>query len=107
MRAYLKGVPTCEDLPPHKIRETAVNEPLVNWSSIDGDLALQAIRRSGGWASSISDRSMLRFSRIVREQQGLSVLPAATAGLIALLEHHPTTPLPSDRYVVILTGRKS
>ena len=107
VHAYRTHAAQCENLAPEKIRETAINEPLVNWSSIDGDLALQAIRRSSGWASSVSDRNMLRFSRVVREQQGLSVLPAATAGLIALLENHQKTPLPSDRYVVILTGRKS
>jgi threonine synthase len=107
VHAFRRNAPRCENLTPHKIRESAVNEPLVNWSSIDGDLALQAIRRSSGWASFVSDRSMLRFSRTAREQQGLSVLPAATAGLVALLESHQATTLPNDRYVVILTGRKS
>jgi len=107
VQAVRKNAPRCEDLLPDKIRETAVNEPLINWSSIDGDHALQAIRSSSGWASFISDRNMLRFSRIVREQQGLSVLPAATAGLCALLDHHQSQALPSDRYVVILTGRRS
>jgi len=107
VQAYRKNAPRCEDLLPDKIRETAVNEPLINWSSIDGDLALQSIRDSSGWASFISDRNMIRFSRIVREQQGLSVLPAATAGLCALLDRHQSHALPSDRYVVILTGRRS
>jgi threonine synthase len=107
VQAYRKNAKNCDDLLPEKIRETAVNEPLVNWSSIDGDQALQSIRDSSGWASYISDRNMLRFSRIIREQQGLSVLPAATAGLIALLERHQTGSLPNDRYVAILTGRKS
>jgi threonine synthase len=50
---------------------------------------------------------MLRFSRIVREQQGLSVLPAATAGLVALLDRHQSDSLANDRYVAILTGRRS
>jgi threonine synthase len=107
VQAFRKNEPRCANLTPERIRETAVNEPLVNWSSIDGDHALQAIRASSGWASFISDKNMLRFSRIIREQQGLSVMPAATAGLIALLESHQASGLPNDRYVVILTGRKS
>jgi len=107
VQAFRSGLPRCEDLRPDKIRETAVNEPLINWSSIDGDHSLQAIRASEGWASYVSDKSMLKYSRIVREQQGLSVLPAATAGLIAMLERHQREALPNDRYVVILTGRKS
>jgi threonine synthase len=107
VRAFRCNAPTCENLLPDRIRETPVNEPLINWSSIDGDQALHSIRGSSGWASYISDRNMLRFSRIVREQQGLSVLPAATAGLVALLDRHQSESLPNDRYVAILTGRKS
>ena len=81
-------------------------EPLVNWHSIDGDQALEAIRTTDGWASDASDRSMLAFSKLVRECEGLSVLPASTAGLIALTELHRKAPLPGDRYVAVLTGKK-
>jgi threonine synthase len=107
VQAYLKNSPTCEDLRPEKIRETRVNEPLVNWHSIDGDHALLAVRGTGGWASDVSDRSLLQFARIVREREGLDVLPASAAGLVSLVERHVREPLPSDRYVVLLTGRKS
>ncbi len=106
IQAFLKNAPTCEDLEPEKIRETAVNEPLINWHSIDGDLALEAIRKSGGWASYASDRSMTAYSRLIREREGLSVLPASTAGLVVLAERHKKEQLPVERYVVMLTGRK-
>ena len=95
-----------KDLAPEKIHETAVNEPLINWRSIDGDYALDAIRNSGGWASYSSDKNMMAFSKMLREKEGLSVLPASTAGIIALLEKHKKETLPNDRYVVVLTGRK-
>lgn len=107
VRAILKNLPRCDDLEPQKVRETAVNEPLINWHSIDGDHALEAIRRTDGWASYASDKSMLSFSRLLREREGLNVLPASTAGLIVLLEQHRKNPVPGDRYVVILTGRRS
>jgi threonine synthase len=106
IRAYMKNSPCCDDLPPEQIRETAVNEPLVNWHSIDGDQALEAVRNTGGWASYASDKGMLDYARLLREREGLSVIPASTAGLIALLEKHRKEPLPGDRYVVVLTGRK-
>lgn len=106
IRAFMKNASYCEDMEPEKIRETAVNEPLINWHSIDGDHALEAIRNTGGWASNASDKSMLAHSKLLREREGLSVLPASTAGLIVLLDQHRTNPLPGDRYVVILTGRK-
>jgi len=106
IQAYIKNLPSCPDLEPNKIRETAVNEPLINWRSIDGDFALEAIRNSGGWASYSSDKMMTFMSKILREKEGLSVLPASTAGLNALLDKHKKENLPNDRYVVILTGRR-
>ena len=107
VQAALKNKSTCEDLIPDKIRETRVNEPLINWHAIDGNLALKAIRETSGWAGDASDKNMRLYSRLIREREGLDVLPASTAGLIALIEHHKRNPLPNDRYVVVLTGRKS
>jgi threonine synthase len=107
VRAFVKQLPNCDDLDPRKIRETSVNEPLINWHSIDGDDALRAIRETGGWASFASDRMMLAHSRLIRLREGLSVLPASTAGLNALVDFHRKENLPADRFVAVLTGRKS
>jgi threonine synthase len=106
IRAFMKNSASCDDLSPEQIRETRVNEPLINWHSIDGDYALEAVRQTGGWASYASDRGMLTYSRLLREKEGLNVLPASTAGLIVLVERHRKETLPGDRYVVVLTGRK-
>jgi threonine synthase len=106
IRAFIKNTPHCEDLEPRLIRETSINEPLINWHSIDGDHALEAIRKTNGWGADASDKSMLSLSRLLREREGLNVLPASTAGLVVLLERHSKEKLPGDRYVVILTGRK-
>jgi threonine synthase len=106
VQSFLKGLDVCRDLDPDTIRETAVNEPLINWHSIDGDQALAAITGTGGWAAYASDRAMSRFSSLLRSSEGLNVLPASTAGLIALLEGQRRGPLAPDRYVVVLTGRK-
>jgi threonine synthase len=106
IRAYLKNLPSCEDLKPGQIRETAINEPLINWHAIDGDLALDVIRDTGGWAANASDKSMIACSRMLREREGLNVLPASTAGLMVLIERHKRETLPGDRYVVVLTGRR-
>ena len=106
INAYMKNTPSCEDLEPSVIKETLINEPLINWHSIDGDHALEAIRKTSGWASYASDRNMLSYSRMLREREGLNVLPASTAGLIVMLDRHRVERLPGDRYVVILTGRR-
>jgi threonine synthase len=107
VNAFMKNLPSCDDLAPARLRETAVNEPLINWHAIDGELALTAIRESGGLAAYASDKSMLHYSKILREREGLSVLPASTAGLIAFLDRHRREPFPNDRYVVVITGKRA
>ena len=92
--------------PKKKITESKINEPLINWHSFDGDEALYAIHHSMGRAFDISDDKMTKYSRKLKHIEGLHVLPASTAGLIALLEMHSKEPLEPDRYVAVLTGRK-
>ncbi len=106
IQAFLTNKETCVDLQPEKIKESKVNEPLINWHSIDGDLALDAIRNSKGWAAYASDKSMLSYSKLIREKEGMFVMPASTAGLIALLNKDHRDKLDNDRFVVVLTGRK-
>lgn len=106
IQAYLKNLSSCEDLPAEEIRETKINEPLINWHSIDGDLALEAVRSTGGFAGYVSDRAMMSYSRMVRTQEGLSVLPASTAGLAVLANRYRDENIEPGRYVIILTGRK-
>lgn len=106
IQAFLTNKETCEDLQPEKIKESKVNEPLINWHSIDGDLALDAIRASKGWAGYASDKAMLSYSKLIREKEGMFVMPASTAGLIALLNKDYKDKIDNDRFVVVLTGRK-
>jgi threonine synthase len=104
--SWLNNSPNCQDLVPAQIRETRVNEPLVNWHSIDGEMALQSIRKTQGWAANASDKKMLQLAKQIRDREGLSVLPASTAGLIALLDRHGEDPMPNDRYVAVITGKR-
>lgn len=106
IQAFKLNKERCEDLVPEKIKESKVNEPLINWHSIDGDLALDAIRKTKGWADDATDKEMLNFSKMIREKEGMFVLPASTAGLIALINQHKKEAIINDRFVVILTGRK-
>ncbi|MBL1214315.1 MAG: pyridoxal-phosphate dependent enzyme [Ignavibacteriae bacterium] len=106
VQAVIHNKEKCEDLIPEKIKESKINEPLINWHSIDGDLALDAVRKTNGWAINASDKSMISYSKLIREKEGMSVLPASTVGLISLLDRHKKEPISNDRFVVILTGRK-
>ena len=104
--SFKKGLKSCSDLNPDGIKETKVNEPLINWHSFDGDEALWALYDSKGGASWVSDKKLMDYSKILKDKEGLNVLPASTAGLIGLLEMHRENPFEGDRYVAILTGRK-
>lgn len=104
--AFLKNEPYCGDLLPERIRESAVNEPLINWHSVDGEHALEAIRKTTGWAAYSTDKAMLGLSRTIREFEGLYVLPASTASLAAMVDFHRKIPFTDDRYVAVITGRK-
>lgn len=106
VEAFLHQRPTCEDLLPQRIRETPVNEPLISWHAFDGDIALAAIRETQGWARNVTDKRMLQLSKMLREKEGLNVLPAATAGLAALLDAPSPDMVHNERFVTVLTARR-
>jgi len=106
VRSHLEGLEECRDLDPARIRESEVNEPVINWHVSDGQHALDALRGSGGSARNASDRAMRTHARMLRGEGRLDAVPGSTGGMIALLEAHEKDPLPNDRYVVILTGRR-
>ena len=82
--SFLAGKRKIENLRPDEIDETAINEPLVNWMSLDGQEALDALWESDGWATHVTDGEMVRYSEMVAYEEGLAVLPASCASLAAL-----------------------
>ncbi|MFY0685046.1 MAG: pyridoxal-phosphate dependent enzyme [Balneola sp.] len=105
IHSFKKNLTECEDLNPQKIKETLINEPLINWHSFDGDEALSAIIESGGYAYNISDKNMKKMSSYLKQHEGKNILPASTAGLIGLLNLNDNEALESDRYVAVLTAK--
>ena len=103
--SFNKNLDECVDLNPAMIRETKINEPLINWHSFDGNEALYALQKSQGFAFNVSDQKMKNMSTYLSKREAMRVLPASTAGLLGLLAHHEKSPLEPDRYVVILTAR--
>jgi threonine synthase len=104
--SFLQGYDQCVDLDPDSLKETKVNEPLINWHSFDGEEALYGLRQSEGYGFNISDRKLLEMNRYLLKSEGLKILPASTAGLVALIELHKKTPLEADRYVALITAKE-
>lgn len=105
IQSFSKGLTTCVDLDPSKIKETLINEPLINWHSFDGTEALQALYDTNGLAYNISDKEMRDMSTLLLKAEGSKILPAATAGLIGLLRAKDELLFEADRYVAVLTAR--
>jgi len=105
VQSFKQGLDFCKDLNPQIIKETKYNEPLINWHSFDGEEALYALIKSEGDAFNISDRKMKEMSTFLLKKEGLRILPAATAGLIALLEMDEKLNFEPDRFVAILTAK--
>lgn len=105
IQSYNRGLDFCMDLKPEDIKETRINEPLINWHSFDGEEALYALRKSEGKAFNISDKSMKDMSSFILKMEGYRILPASTAGLIGMLRWHEKEPFEPDRYVSIITAK--
>jgi threonine synthase len=103
--SFKAGLDYCKDIDSRQVKETAINEPLINWHSFDGNEALYALRQSSGEAHHISDRKMREMSTFLHKKEGYRILPASTSGLIALVEMHQKNEMVNDRYVAILTGK--
>lgn len=106
IRAFQLNKETCEDLKPENIKETKINEALINWHSIDGDLALDAIRNTNGWVGDATDKMMLHYTKLLKEKEGILAIPASTAGMIAFFSKQKEYSINNDRFVIILTGRR-
>jgi threonine synthase len=84
-----------------------LNEPIVNWKSLDGQKALNVLWESEGYACAVSDGIMDAFSQLLEKEEGLSVLPASAASVAAMAEYVKARTSPKDKcFVSVLTSRK-
>ncbi|MBN1280776.1 MAG: pyridoxal-phosphate dependent enzyme [Candidatus Thermoplasmatota archaeon] len=105
IKSFKVGASKTEDLPPTEIKETSINEPLIAYHSYDGDAALRALYETNGWADYASDSCMMKYHTLIKDLEGINVLPASTSPLEALIKFKEHRVLNSD-YVIVLTGRK-
>ena len=103
--SYKAGLDYCKDINPESVKESPINEPLINWHSFDGDEALFALHQTNGQAFHISDKKMREMSSFLHRKEGYRILPASTAGLCGFLELSKNIDMVNDRYVAILTGK--
>ncbi len=101
-----RGQQRCTPLDPQSIVETDVNEPLVNWDSLDGTACLSAIQDSRGSAYGATDDELMQLHAALLED-GIDAHPASLAAAAALGAARKRGALPqdADAVVVLTSGR--
>jgi threonine synthase len=103
--SIIKGVQT--ELKPSELRESPVNEPLVNWRSFHTRQACEAVVASSGWACEASDGQLVEASELLKSAEGISAPPYACAGLAGLLATGAARTGVTGTHVIVLTGGQS
>lgn len=71
----------------------------------DGRLAADAVTRSGGWGTAVSDEAILTAQRLLAATEGVFAEPAGATGLAAVIRDAGRGLLgPDDHPVVIISG---
>lgn len=91
------------ELDPAALRETTVNEPLVNWRSLHGPEAMVAVQRSDGRALDATDDELVAASLFLLEEEELRATPTGAAGLVGLQAFAASLD-PAAAHVVIVTA---
>ncbi|MEM0134216.1 MAG: pyridoxal-phosphate dependent enzyme [Thermoplasmatales archaeon] len=101
--SFKNGQAGITDFPRNEIKETEINEPLVNYHSYDGGLAYEAIVESDGYAEYVSDDELYSFSKLVKKHENINPIPAAVASIVGT-SHVIAGKNSSGNHVAILTG---
>lgn len=85
------------------LKETQVNEPLLNWLPTQLEESLQALKNSNGYAYGATDAELISASDIIKSSEGIITTPSSAAGLAGLLKYKNKFPN-SITHVLILTN---
>ena len=79
----------------------------MNWKSLDGQRALDALWESDGYAYAVSEAYMDVFSLLLEKEEGLSVLPTSAASVAAMSEYAKKKHyIKENTFVSVLTSRR-
>lgn len=89
---------------PDRVVETWVNEPLVAVRALDAELALEALRATGGRVYAFEDDEMVEAALLVRALEGVPSLPASASAVLALAKLAKEEEVEGS-LVAVVTGR--
>lgn len=91
------------DLRGRDLKETHINEPLLNWLPTQLEESLQALKDSNGYAYGATDTELVSASKIIKLSERIITTPSSAAGLAGLLKYKNKLPN-LITHVVILTN---
>jgi threonine synthase len=91
------------ELDPGALRETEVNEALVNWRSFHVREAMAAVQRSGGCAHDATDAELTAASDQLLKEERIRAMPTGSAGLVGVQAFAATLD-PALAHIVIVTA---
>lgn len=92
------------ELSPEDIRESEVNEPLLNWRSLDGQEAINAVYDTEGIAVGLEDDELVKYKELLLEKEDIDCLPASASALGALETFLEDEDGRSGTHVIVLTS---
>ncbi|MGC8562614.1 MAG: pyridoxal-phosphate dependent enzyme [Thermoplasmata archaeon] len=101
--SYKSKLAKISDFPKNNIKETEINEPLVNYHSYDGELAYEAVIKSNGYAEYVTDEELNTFRKLVKEHENIDPIPAAVASVVGTY-HVVGQKKDTGIHVAVLTG---
>ncbi len=92
------------ELSPKDISESEVNEPLLNWRSLDGQEAINAIYDTEGLAVGLDDEELVHYNDLILEKEDIDCLPASSSALGALEKFLEDEDDREGTHVIVLTS---
>ncbi len=92
------------ELSPEDIRESEVNEPLLNWRSLDGQEAINAIYDTEGIAVGLEDDELVHYKDLLSEKEDVHCLPASASALGVLEKFLEYEKNRIGTHVIVLTS---
>jgi len=92
------------ELPPDSLNETEINEPLLNWRSLDGQEAVNAIYDTDGTAIGLTDEEIVHYYDMLK-QEGIDSIPCSCTALGALDKYLDENKVEGKHVVVITSGK--
>ena len=84
--SFQKKLTSPEILNEDDLKETAINEPLINWKALDAEEALRAVYDSKGKMYAATDEELIEVQKLLAKE-GISSHPSGCAGVYALKKY--------------------